>query len=306
MCSGFCACGNRGRAAGSLPQIPVEGTTNEMFSRARLARRWGRLTGPAMRRDPANRRRPRSRAATLLNLALIALTVTLSPPLPDVPRVASSDRAWRAVASGRVEAKSGQIRIVAPVAARISEVLVKAGDKVFAGEALLRLDDADAHARVASVKAEAALRKRARNDINASSRVAARRRAEDRVADAEQAVADAQSALDATAAAWRAGTGAPGRIDQAKLDEAKAALGQAGERLTQQQAALERLQADATMPLPTATEGQFTIARQELAEARALLAQQIIRAPADLTVLQVDAKAGEMAAPAASAPLMLL
>ena len=259
-----------------------------------------------MRRDPANHRRPRARAAALLNLALITLLVTLSPPRPDEPRVASSDRAWLAVASGRVEAKSGQIRIVAPVAARVSEVLVKAGDKVFAGEALLRLDDADAHARVAGAKAEAALRQRARNDTNASSRVAARRRAEDRVADAEQAVADAQSALDATAAAWRAGTGAPGSVDQVKLDQAKAALAQARDRLTQQQAALERLQADATMPLPTTTEGQFNIARQELTEMRALLAQRTIRAPADLTVLQVDAKAGEMAAPAASAPLMLL
>jgi HlyD family secretion protein len=123
------------------------------------------------------------------------------------------------------------------------------------------------------------------------------------VADAEQAVADAQSGLDAMATAWRAGTDS---VDQTKLDQAKAALAQARDRLMHQQSALERLQADATMPLPTATEGQYTIARQELEEARALLAQSIVRAPADLTVLQVDAKPGEMATPAASAPLMLL
>src|SRR5262249_7427397 len=83
------------------------------------------------------------------------------------------------------------------------------------------------------------------------------------------AVAEAQSALDAMAAAWRAGTGAPGRVDQAKVDQAKAALAQARERVMQQQAALERLQADATMPLPTATEGQYTSARQEMEAARA-------------------------------------
>src|SRR5215471_5275831 len=55
---------------------------------------------------------------------------------------------WQAVAPGRVEPRSGEIRIVAPVVGRIGEVLVKVNDRVFTGEALVRLDDDETRARL--------------------------------------------------------------------------------------------------------------------------------------------------------------
>src|SRR5215470_4840290 len=112
--------------------------------------------------------------------------------------------AWAAVAPGRVEPRSREIKIAAPLPARIAEVLIKANDEVFAGELLVRLDDEEALARLAAADAQVALRKRARNDQAVTGAAADRRKAEDNAADAERAVADAQSALDRTAADRRA------------------------------------------------------------------------------------------------------
>src|SRR3982074_1746356 len=89
------------------------------------------------------------------------------------------DKRWQAVAPGRVEPTSGEIKIAAPIVGVIGEVLVKANDKVFAGEPLIRLVDSEAQARLATAEAQIALRKRARNDESPSSRASTRRKAED-------------------------------------------------------------------------------------------------------------------------------
>ena len=88
---------------------------------------------------------------------------------------------------GRVEPRSGEIKIAAPLpGGRIAEVLVKANEDVFAGELLARLDDEEALARVAEADAQVALHKRARNDQSAPAASADRRKAEDAAADAER------------------------------------------------------------------------------------------------------------------------
>ena len=70
----------------------------------------------------------------------------------------ASSAAWAAVAPGRVEPRSREIKIAAPLPARIAEVLVKANDEVFAGELLVRLDDEEALARLAAADAQVAVR----------------------------------------------------------------------------------------------------------------------------------------------------
>src|SRR5262249_13726885 len=124
----------------------------------------------------------------------------------DVPRTAADDqKRWQAVAPGRVEPRSGEIKISAPVIGRGGEGLVKPKGTVSAGELRIRLDDDEARSRLAGAEAQVAMRKRARNDKAASSRD--RRRAEDAVADAEQAVVETRAAFDAATAAKRAGSG---------------------------------------------------------------------------------------------------
>jgi HlyD family secretion protein len=239
-------------------------------------------------------------AGMLAAAAAIAAAVGMKAPTSraaDPPE----ERSWQAVAPGRVEPWSGEIKIAAPVVGRIGEVLVGVNDKVFAGEPLVRLEDDEARARIATAEAQIALRKRARNDQSTSSRAAERRRAEDWVADAERGVFEAQAGVDQTAAARRAA-----HASEAGLAQARTALAREQDRLKQRKAELRNLEDDKNTPLPTQNEGALNVARAELLLAQAGFEKLTIRAPVAGTVLQVNAKPGELATPAAPQPLMLI
>jgi HlyD family secretion protein len=209
---------------------------------------------------------------------------------------------WEAVTLGRVEPRSGEIKIAAPLpGGRIAEVLVKANEDVFAGELLVRLDDEEALARVAEADAQVALHKRARNDQSAPAASADRRKAEDAAADSERSLADARSALDKTTADWRAGS-AP----KADLDAARSAVSHAQDRLRDRQDALAKLKASADTPLPTRLEGELNVAQAEWRVAQAALEKAQIRAPADGVVLRVGAKKGELAVPTVEPALLVV
>ena len=119
------------------------------------------------------------------------------------------------------------------------------------------------------------------------------------MADAERSVFEAQGAVDKAAVQWRA-SGEP----DAALTAARSALARAQDDLAARQAQLRKTAADD--PIPTALDAQFTAARADVAVARAALEKMIVRAPIDGTVLQVNIKAGELAAPSALQPLLLL
>src|SRR5436190_3358666 len=139
---------------------------------------------------------------------LVAGIGLLAPTLFAQDRGGAEDpKGWKAVAPGRVEPWSGEIKITAAAIGAIGELLVKPNDKVFAGELLIRLRDEEVVTRVATAEAQVAMRKRARNDQTASNRVADRRRGEDLVADAERAAVDTRAAIDTASIAKRAGKG---------------------------------------------------------------------------------------------------
>jgi HlyD family secretion protein len=241
-----------------------------------------------------------------LNLAVLvgSLVVPAAMTHAQTPaRAATIDSAeekrWLAVAPGRVEPLSGLIRVAPPVMGVIGDVLVGAGDAVFAGEALIRLTDHEVRARLAAAEAQVALRRRVRNKESASSGAAARRRAEDAVADTEIAVSEARSFVDKAAVERRAGRGS-----DADVEAARSGLTRAQVRLVQQKAELRRIEADAS--LPTQAEGQLNIARSELLAAQAAVENMTIRAPIDGTILQMNAKPGELASPSATQALVLL
>lgn len=240
-------------------------------------------------------------------IGLASIIAVLGPRMraEESPRTTGADtsdeRRWQAVAPGRVEPKSGEIRIMAPVIGRIDEVLAKVNDKVFGGELLVRLDDEEVRGRVDTAEAQVALRKRVRNDQSASSRASDRRKAEDAVADAEKAVVDAQAALDNASVAKRSG-----RNSNIDLGPLRLALSSAQERQKQRRNALHKLEADSGTPLPTQAEGQLNIARTELVTAQAALDKMAVRSPIDATVLQSNAKLGELANPSAAQPLIVL
>jgi HlyD family secretion protein len=211
----------------------------------------------------------------------------------------AEDKRWLAVAPGRVEPSSGTIKIAAPVMGVIRDVFVKANDTVFAGEPLIRLADREARAQLAAAEAQVAMRWRVRNKESAASGATARRRAEDAVADAEIAVFEARLSVDRTAVQRRTGHGSDSDAEAARSE-----LTRAQDRLTRQTDELRRITADA--PLPTAAEGQLNVARSELQVSRAVLEKLTIRAPIGGTILQINARPGELASPSATPPLVLL
>jgi HlyD family secretion protein len=239
--------------------------------------------------------------AAIFVLAVAASVAPRAEEAKSTRSDASDDKRWQAVAPGRVEAWSGEIKIAAPVIGMIGEVLVKPNDKVVAGEPLIRLHDDEVQARLTAAEAQIAVRKRARNDQNPSSRAADRRKAEDAVADAERALVEARAARDRAVIERRAGGGS-----DAAVETARANLTRAQDRLKQQKAELRRVENDSGTPLPTQLEGQLNIARAELLVAEAAAEKMIIRAPITGSVLQVNAKNGELASPSTPQPLVLL
>lgn len=148
-------------------------------------------------------------------------------------------------------------------------------------------------------EAQVATRRRARNAESPSAKAALRRRAEDAVADAEDAITDVQASLDKAALGHRAG-----RRSDADVESIRAALARDQDHLKAQKAELHRIEVDA--PLPTQVEGAFNVSRSDLAVAHAAIDKLTIRAPIGGMVLQMNAKPGELASPAATQPLVLL
>jgi len=80
--------------------------------------------------------------AVLGIVAAVAIAAQMRAQENARPPETPEDRGWQAVAPGRVEPWSGEIKIAAAVVGRIGEVLVGVNDKVFAGEPLIRLPGA--------------------------------------------------------------------------------------------------------------------------------------------------------------------
>lgn len=256
---------------------------------------WSRIGQIALQRKA-------SIAAVLGLFAVVAFVTSIIRPQTAIHvtgNTSAPSGGWQAVAPGRVEPLSSEIKITPVVVALVSEVLVKANDKVFVGEPLIRLKDYELRARLAAAEAQVSLRERVRNDQRASGKAADRRRAEDALSDAESEVFDARSGADAAAIARRAG----GSSD-AQLNAARAVLSRAQATFKTRAAALRLVEEQ--RPLPSQSEAQLNIARAERAVARAAVDKMTIRAPIAGTVLQVNVKVGETATPSSPQPLILI
>ncbi|HZO48197.1 MAG TPA: efflux RND transporter periplasmic adaptor subunit [Xanthobacteraceae bacterium] len=233
-------------------------------------------------------------------LGLIGLAAVFAPSFMSTSAEEALDRKmWQAVAPGRVEPWSGEIRIGSAAMGRVGEILVKINDTVLAGEALMRLDDEEARNRHAKAELQYSLRKRSRP--NATGRNAERRKLEDAVGDIERAVIEQRAALDRTTAAKRAGTGSTD-----DLTAARKKLADTRDQLRERRAELAKFEADAPNLAPADPEGVFPMARLDLRGAEAALDNLIVRAPIDGTVLQINIRAGELASPSAPQPLIVL
>jgi HlyD family secretion protein len=207
---------------------------------------------------------------------------------------------WAASATGRVEPRSGEVRIASEVPGRIEDVAVVLNDRVKSGDLLIRLDDEIALTKVTSATAEASVRERERNDENVRGLAQERRNAEDAVATAERALFGARQAFDDALDEKRAGNGSDQAVDTARtnLDEAK-------KKLADERANLASVNAKAGMPLPTRLESALAISRANLSAAELGVEKTRIRAPSDGSVLNLIAKEGEVAVPSPDNTLLI-
>jgi HlyD family secretion protein len=194
------------------------------------------------------------------------------------------------VLNGRIEAPS--VDLAPKVTGRVAAVAVREGDRVKAGDVLVRLDLGDTaliveRDRRAVESAEARLR-----DLEAGSRRAEIRAAEAEVADrrAALALAEAEAARQALLRSKKAGTQRDLDRAETELARAKAALAASEQRLALLEEGFRR--------------EQTRQARAELARARTVLGQSEIlvreaeiRAPADGIVLHRLAEPGQLLGP---------
>jgi HlyD family secretion protein len=208
---------------------------------------------------------------------------------------------WVAAAPGRVEPRSGQIRIAASVSGNVTAVLAAINDKVTEGEVLIRLEDREARARLAAAEAEAAARKRERDAQPTTSGREDVRKAEDGVFAAERALANARFELDAAIATDRRGSS-----DTRGLASARNRLADAKEHLRREQLALASAQAKSNLPSPNRFEVALIAGRADVTLAETILDHTRLRAPIAGTILQVNAKVGELVAASPDQPLIVM
>lgn len=222
-----------------------------------------------------------------------SINITDSKPEPAKTSTATEKEiGWVAAAPGRVEPKSGQVRVGAGLLGRIAEVTVKINDEVEDGELLIRLDDDEARARLQAAETEASARKRERDAQSLDKNREDLRKAEDAVFSAERQLTNARFELEYELQAKRAGSGVPKRVADARNH-----LKSAHDKLQTERSNYAIAQSKSDVPAPSRLESALQAARSEVAVAESLLEKTRIRAPASGTVLQLPAKAGEMVAP---------
>ncbi len=268
--------------------------------------------------DAGPRTAPRSRVAPALlflllaagagalgSLAISRSGVSIATPAKDEPvkaAVATASKIdWVAAAPGRVEPRTGLVRIGAQLLGRIAEVTVKLNDQVEDGELLIRLDDDEARARLQAAETEAASRKRERDAQALDKAREDVRKAEDAVFSAERSLTNARFELEYELQAKRQGTGTEARITDARRN-----LTSAKDKLQKDRAAYATAQAKSDVPAPSRLESALQASRSDVAVAEALLEKTRIRAPVAGTILQLPAKAGEMVAPSPEQALAVI
>ncbi|MEO0619347.1 MAG: HlyD family efflux transporter periplasmic adaptor subunit [Pseudomonadota bacterium] len=215
---------------------------------------------------------------------------------------ASTDtRNWSIAAPGLVEPLDGEIGLGVEIVGRVTKIAVTLGEVVRAGQVLVRLDDSDALARIQRTQADVEIRERDRDNVAATRRGRSRRRAADKLADAEAALFKARRALDRIYDTESGAKPSAEAIDTALkgIDEARA------NRATAQQELDDINALDAT-PLFSRSESALELARANHTLALQAYEKTRIRAETNGTILRINAKRGEVVSPQSPRPLVVI
>lgn len=249
-------------------------------------------------------------AAAIAISASVILNVTTPAPADRGQAVSSASAVaadapsqrplWAASATGRVEPKDGEVRIMSQVGGKIVEVLATANDRVSSGDLLVVLDSEDLWSKLDAAVAEALVRVRERDEEPVKGLAQDRRVAEDAVTSSGQALFRARLALDEAYRQSKKGSGTDDAVRKAR-DDVKSLE----RKLAADRQALNALAQDKDMPLPSRLESSLTQARADVSLVQTAIERTRIRAPSDGSMLTVWAKTGEVTGPSADIPLAL-
>jgi len=184
----------------------------------------------------------------------------------------------------------------------VTSIPVKVGDRVKAGDVLFALDDRAARAEVASRRAQFAAAQQTLARLEDLPRPEEIPAAQARVQEAEASLNDAKTQFEM----WE---GIPDKraVSIDDLNKRRYAAMAAEARLRQAQADLALLKAGAWKPDIEVARAEADAAKAQMDIAQTDLNRLTVRAPLDVTVLQVNIRAGEFAtAGTSSTPLMLV
>ena len=203
-----------------------------------------------------------------------------------------------AAAPGRIEPRGRELKMGAPVSAVIKEVLVQLNDRFKAGDLLIRLDDEELKAKLNAAEAEVAVREADRNSASGGS--SERRKAEDNLYDAERDAFDSRIELDRLISLAHSN-----QAGSKEVEKGRAAVSTAEQKLAHERANLKRVLAR-NLPAPTRQEAALASARAEVSVVSTSFERTHLRSPIDGAILELRAKLGETASPAADGALLVL
>lgn len=230
-------------------------------------------------------------ALAVAGVGLAVYTVTADsrprPVSPPVVEPAGAPFASYVAGAGLIEPSTENISVGSPVSGIVQEVLVKAGDRVEAGDALFVVDDRTVRAEMASREAALAV---AEAEL-------AKLRAQPRPEDIPplQARADATLSLlqdlEAQLEMWEQADRRA--VASEELSRRRFAVLQARARLSESQADLDRVKAGAWSQDIDVALAQVQAARAQLEAARVELERHTITAPVSGEILKVNIRKGE-------------
>ena len=212
-----------------------------------------------------------------------------SDPPPAAPPVAPYKSTIAAV--GLVEPSSENIAISTPVAGLVTQVCVKAGDRVLKGARLFTLDNRDLQAELLLRRTSVELSRKKLMRLDQSPRPEEVPLLEARVREAEAARTDVQNQLRLieSVSDKRA-------IREEDVLKRREAVNVAEAKLDEAKASLALLQAGTWSPDREITQAEFDNAEAQVRRVEADLERLTMRAPITGTILQLNVRAGEFAA----------
>jgi len=218
---------------------------------------------------------------------------------PETHQAAAKAEANAICAAGKVEPVSEEVKIASQLAGVLREVPVEEGRHVRKGETVAVLDNADYAARVAEARATVEIRQAELERIVNGARNEERREASAGIEEAKAVLDNSRAELQRRQSLFETGD-----ISRSDFERAQREYDVAEARVRQASQHFAFLDAPARVDERSKAEANLALAKAQLAEAEALLAKTVIRAPFDGTVLKRYRKAGEVVTDKADSPIV--